>query len=169
MFLRSSSAKYIYLAWQLSYLSVLKILSYYFLTSIVAAKSAVTLIITCLWLSFFSHCGYPKEIIASYFCSFAMMLSKYLLLSTFFLAILLGSHRNSWIWGLVSFTVFGKWLCLSLSFLWGRKCANLSKKIRSWHPVPSLHGNRWRRNGISDRLCFLGLQNHCRWWLQPWD
>ena len=20
----------------------------------------------------------------------------------------------------------------------------------------------------SDRLYFLGLQNHCRWWLQPW-
>ena len=19
----------------------------------------------------------------------------------------------------------------------------------------------------TDRLCFLGLQNHCRWWLQP--
>ena len=25
--------------------------------------------------------------------------------------------------------------------------------------------NRW---GNSDRLYFLGLQNHCRWWLQPW-
>ena len=21
----------------------------------------------------------------------------------------------------------------------------------------------------SDRLYFLGLQNHCRWWLQPWS
>ena len=26
--------------------------------------------------------------------------------------------------------------------------------------------NRW---GTSDRLYFLGLQNHCRWWLQPWN
>ena len=26
-------------------------------------------------------------------------------------------------------------------------------------------GNRW---GNSDRLYFGGLQNHCRWWLQPW-
>ena len=26
--------------------------------------------------------------------------------------------------------------------------------------------NRW---GNSDRLYFLGLQNHCRWWLQPWN
>ena len=29
--------------------------------------------------------------------------------------------------------------------------------------------NRWRDNGNSDRLYFLGLQNHCRWWLQPWN
>ena len=27
--------------------------------------------------------------------------------------------------------------------------------------------NKWRNNGNSDRLYFLGLQNHCRWWLQP--
>ena len=26
--------------------------------------------------------------------------------------------------------------------------------------------NRW---GNSVRLYFLGLQNHCRWWLQPWN
>ena len=30
------------------------------------------------------------------------------------------------------------------------------KKLRSWHPVP----NRWGRSGNSDRLYFLGLQNH---------
>ena len=23
--------------------------------------------------------------------------------------------------------------------------------------------------GTSESLCFLGLQNHCRWWLQPWN
>ena len=27
--------------------------------------------------------------------------------------------------------------------------------------------NRWGNNGNSDRLYFLGLQNHCRWWLPP--
>ena len=26
--------------------------------------------------------------------------------------------------------------------------------------------NRW---GNNERLYFLGLQNHCRWWLQPWN
>ena len=26
--------------------------------------------------------------------------------------------------------------------------------------------NRW---GNSERLYFWGLQNHCRWWLQPWN
>ena len=27
--------------------------------------------------------------------------------------------------------------------------------------------NRWENSGNSERLHFLGLQNHCRWWLQP--
>ena len=29
--------------------------------------------------------------------------------------------------------------------------------------------NRRAKNGNSDRLYFWGLQNHCRWWLQPWN
>ena len=29
--------------------------------------------------------------------------------------------------------------------------------------------NRWENNGNSDRLYFLVLQNHCRWWLQAWN
>ena len=29
--------------------------------------------------------------------------------------------------------------------------------------------NRWGNHGNSDRLYFLELQNHCRWWLQPWN
>ena len=29
--------------------------------------------------------------------------------------------------------------------------------------------NRWWNNGNNDILYFLGLQNHCRWWLQPWN
>ena len=45
------------------------------------------------------------------------------------------------------------------------------QKLRSWHPVPPFHGiqshhfmaNRWGNNANSDRLYFLGLQNHCRW------
>ena len=28
---------------------------------------------------------------------------------------------------------------------------------------------RWMKSGNSDRLYFLGLQNHCGWWLQPWN
>ena len=28
--------------------------------------------------------------------------------------------------------------------------------------------NRWGNTGNSNRLNFGGLQNHCRWWLQPW-
>ena len=29
--------------------------------------------------------------------------------------------------------------------------------------------NRWGNNGNSDRIYFGELQNHCRWWLQPWN
>ena len=29
--------------------------------------------------------------------------------------------------------------------------------------------NRWGNNGHIDRLSFLQLQNHCRWWMQPWN
>ena len=28
--------------------------------------------------------------------------------------------------------------------------------------------NRWGNSASSDRVYFLGPQNHCRWWLQPW-
>ena len=33
------------------------------------------------------------------------------------------------------------------------------------HGIQSQHfmANRWGNNGNSDRLYFLGLQNHCRW------
>ena len=29
--------------------------------------------------------------------------------------------------------------------------------------------SRWRNNGISDRLYFFRLQNHCRRWVQSWN
>ena len=29
--------------------------------------------------------------------------------------------------------------------------------------------NRWGNSVNSDWFCFSGLQNHCRWWLQPWN
>ena len=37
-----------------------------------------------------------------------------------------------------------------------------SGPITSWKIDGEKSGNR-------DRLYFLGLQNHCRWWLQPWN
>ena len=30
-------------------------------------------------------------------------------------------------------------------------------------------GTKWGNSVNSVRLYFLGLQNHCRWWLQPWN
>ena len=29
--------------------------------------------------------------------------------------------------------------------------------------------NRWGNNANSNTLYFFQLQNHCRWWLQPWN
>ena len=41
---------------------------------------------------------------------------------------------------------------------------NIQKtKIWSHHFM----ANRWGNSGNSDRMYFGGLQNHCRWWLQP--
>ena len=45
---------------------------------------------------------------------------------------------------------------------------NIQKtKIMASGPITSrqTQGN----SGNSVRLYFLGLQNHCRWWLQPWN
>ena len=50
--------------------------------------------------------------------------------------------------------------------------AGLKLNIRKTnHGIQSHHfmANRWGNNGNSDKLYFLGLQNHCRWWLQPWN
>ena len=32
-----------------------------------------------------------------------------------------------------------------------------------------LTANRWGNNGNSEKFYFLGLQNHCGWWLQSWN
>ena len=37
------------------------------------------------------------------------------------------------------------------------------KEQRSWHQSHHFTANTWGKNGNSDRLYFLGLQNHCRW------
>ena len=34
------------------------------------------------------------------------------------------------------------------------------QEAKSWHPVSSLHCNRWGNSGNNNRLYF---QNHCRW------
>ena len=51
------------------------------------------------------------------------------------------------------------------SWLKDRHSENEDHGIQSHHFI----GNRWRNSGNSVRLYFFGLQNHCRWWLQPWN
>ena len=44
------------------------------------------------------------------------------------------------------------------------------RKLRSWHLV--LPTKSWQIEGEKVETVtfyFLGLQNHCRWWLQPWN
>ena len=55
----------------------------------------------------------------------------------------------------------GKWK----SWLKTQHSKNKDHGIRFHHFM----ANRWGNNGNSHRLYFLGLQNHCRWWLQPWN
>ena len=50
------------------------------------------------------------------------------------------------------------------SWLKTQHSKNKDHGIRSHHFM----ANRWGNND-SNRLYFLGLQNHCRWWLQPWN
>ena len=51
------------------------------------------------------------------------------------------------------------------SWLKAQHSENLDHGIQSHHFM----ANRWRNNGNRERLYFLGLQIHCRWWLQPWN
>ena len=57
--------------------------------------------------------------------------------------------------------VRGEWK----SWLKAQHSENEDHGIRSHHFM----GNRWGNSRNSARLYFSGLQNHCRWWLQPWN
>ena len=43
------------------------------------------------------------------------------------------------------------------------------QKLRSGHLVSSFHGKYLGKQWKQWRTLFLGLQNHCRRWLQPWN
>ena len=46
---------------------------------------------------------------------------------------------------------------------------NIQKpKIMTSGPITSWQTDE-ENNGNSDRLYLFGLQNDCRWWLQPWN
>ena len=51
------------------------------------------------------------------------------------------------------------------SWLKTQHSENEDHGVRSHHSM----ANRWGNNGNSEKLHFWGLQNHCRWWLQPWN
>ena len=51
------------------------------------------------------------------------------------------------------------------SWLKAQHSENEDHGIRSHHFM----GNRWGNSKNSVKLYLRGLQNHCRWWLQPWN
>ena len=62
------------------------------------------------------------------------------------------------------------------TFWWGRREDSWKSWLKTQHSKNEDHGiqphhfmaDRWRKSGNSDIFYFLGLQNHCRWWLQSW-
>ena len=42
-------------------------------------------------------------------------------------------------------------------------------KIMAYHPITLWQIDRETMERVSERLYFLGLQNHCWWWVQPWN
>ena len=69
--------------------------------------------------------------------------------------------------GVKSFVSFGKFWLFSLQVL-RVSVLSVSFSKNQDHGIRSHHfmANRW---GNSGWLYFFGLQNHCRWWLQPWN
>ena len=45
----------------------------------------------------------------------------------------------------------------------GLKPSNRKAKVMASGPIYHFMANRRENNGNSDRLCFLGLPNHCKW------
>ena len=45
----------------------------------------------------------------------------------------------------------------------------LIQKTKIMASGPITMTNRWGNSRNTDRLYIFGLQNHCRWWLQPWN
>ena len=68
-----------------------------------------------------------------------------------------------------------KYWSFSFSIIPSKEIPGLISFRMDWldedHGIRSHHfmGNRWGNSGNSVRLYFGGLQNHCRWWLQPWN
>ena len=62
-----------------------------------------------------------------------------------------------------------------LTSLWMKVKESEKSWLKTQHSENKDHGiwsyhfmaNRWGNNANSERFYFWGLQNHCRWWLQP--
>ena len=52
-----------------------------------------------------------------------------------------------------------------------KSCLNTQHSKNEDHSIWSHYfmASRWEKSGTSDRFYLLGLRNHWRWWLQPWN
>ena len=51
----------------------------------------------------------------------------------------------------------------------GLKLSIQKNKIMASGPITSWQIDEETMETVADWLYFSGLQNHCRWWLQPWN
>ena len=72
---------------------------------------------------------------------------------------------TQWTWVWASHRERKVWKWTVKRWLKAQHSENEDHGIRSQHSM----GNRWGNSGNSVRLHFWGLQNHCRWWLHPWN
>ena len=83
-------------------------------------------------------------------------------------------HVNTFVWSSRNgpdFTVLQNLGLIRFNLLQWKSWLRAQHSENEDHGIWSHHlmGNRWGNSGNSVRLYFSGLQNHCRWWLQPWN
>ena len=73
---------------------------------------------------------------------------------------------QKWLWQVLT-QIIG-WLMLATTNYWSLLCVT-SFNVKCTNQVAPVIIPCYRKSRNSGRFYFLGLQNHCGWWLQPWN
>jgi len=138
-------------------------------------SSGFVVVIECVFTDwFFPHFGY--SLASSHIWNFFLFKLIYLNYRIMTLQYCEGTRTNTFS---IYMEILNWMLNVVILTLW--KLFNYYKLWKSWlkaqhsenedHGIRSHHfmGNKWGNSGNSVRLYLSGLQNHCRWWLQPWN